>query len=83
MTMAELKPGQIAEITGYTFGNAAYRAKLLALGLTRGAQIKIVNIAPLGDPMEIAVRGFHLSLRREETNVVKVTVLDKKDFLKK
>ena len=48
MTMAELKAGELAEITGYTLGNAAYRAKLLALGLTHGVQIKIINVAPLG-----------------------------------
>ncbi len=69
----------MAEITGYTLGNAAYRAKLLALGLTRGLQLKVVNVAPLGDPFELAVRGYHLSLRREEVKVIKVRKLDKKD----
>ena len=72
MTMAELKEGEVAEIVGYTLGTAAYRAKLLALGLTRGVKIKITNLAPLGDPFEIAVRGYHLSLRRDEVRVVKV-----------
>lgn len=76
MTMAELKSGDIAEITGYTIGNAVYRAKLLALGLTRGAKIKIINVAPLGDPFEIAVRGYHLSLRRDEVGVVKVKKIE-------
>ena len=76
MTMAELKEGEVAEIVGYTLGNAAYRAKLLALGLTRGVKIKITNLAPLGDPFEIAVRGYHLSLRRDEVGVVKVRKID-------
>ena len=79
MTMADLKAGELAEITGYTLGNASYRAKLLALGLTHGVQLKIVNVAPLGDPFEIAVRGYHLSLRREEVCVIKVKKLDPKD----
>ncbi len=79
MTLADLKSGEMAEITGYTLGNAAYRAKLLALGLTRGLQLKVVNVAPLGDPFELAVRGYHLSLRREEVKVIKVRKLDKKD----
>ena len=78
--MADLKPGQIAEITGYALGNATYRAKLLALGLTRGSKIKIINVAPLGDPFEIAVRGYHLSLRREEVGVIKVKELEKSSF---
>ncbi|MBO7166568.1 MAG: ferrous iron transport protein A [Kiritimatiellae bacterium] len=79
MTMAELKAGEIAEITGYTLGNAAYRAKLLALGLTRGVQIQIINVAPLGNPFEIAVRGYHLSLRKDEVGVIKVKKLTVND----
>ena len=79
MTMAELKAGELAEITGYTLGNASYRAKLLALGLTHGVQLKIINVAPLGDPFEIAVRGYHLSLRRDEVGVIKVKKLNPKD----
>ena len=77
MTLAELKEGELAEITGYTLGNAAYRAKLLALGLTHGVQVRIINVAPLGDPFEIAVRGYHLSLRRDEVRVIKVKKIAK------
>ena len=80
MTMADLKAGELAEITGYTLGNASYRAKLLALGLTKGVQLKIINVAPLGDPFEIAVRGYHLSLRRDEVGVIKVKRLSKTDI---
>lgn len=81
VTLSELKSGDLAEITGYTLGNAAYRAKLLALGLTHGVQLKIVNVAPLGDPFEIAVRGYHLSLRREEVKVIKVRRLGKEEIV--
>ena len=81
MTMDELRAGELAEITGYTLGNAAYRAKLLALGLTHGVQVKVINVAPLGDPFEIAVRGYHLSLRRAEVGVIKVRKLEKKDVV--
>jgi len=77
--MTELRAGEFAEITGYTLGNAVYRAKLLALGLTRGVRLKVVNVAPLGDPFEIAVRGYHLSLRREEVGVIKVCKLTRED----
>lgn len=80
MTMAELKTGELAEIVGYTLGNVAYRAKLLALGLTHGVQIKVINVAPLGDPFEIAVRGYHLSLRKDEVDVIKIRKLDAKDI---
>ena len=80
MTLSDLKAGELAEITGYTLGNAAYRAKLLALGLTHGVALKILNVAPLGDPFEIAVRGYHLSLRRDEARVIKVRKLTKAEI---
>lgn len=76
-TMADLRSGDMAEIIGYTLGNAAYRAKLLALGLTNGVQVKVINVAPLGDPFDIAVRGYHLSLRRDEVGVIKVRKIGK------
>lgn len=75
--MADLRTGDMAEIIGYTLGNAAYRAKLLALGLTNGVQVKVINVAPLGDPFDIAVRGYHLSLRRDEVGVIKVRKIGK------
>ena len=80
MTLAELTKGDMAEVLGYSMGNAHYRAKLLALGLTRGVQIKVVGVAPLGDPFELAVRGYHLSLRRDEVGVIKVKKLSKADI---
>jgi ferrous iron transport protein A len=70
--VSEMKPGQTAEIDGYRMGHAAYRAKLLALGLTRGVRLTMVNVAPLGDPVELEVRGFHLSLRRDEAEILKI-----------
>lgn len=79
LTLADLKVGEFAEITGYKLGNAAYRAKLLALGLTHGVRLKVVNVAPLGDPFELAVRGYHLSLRRDEVGIIKVRKLSAKD----
>jgi len=83
MTMADLEAGEFAEITGYKLGNAAYRAKLLALGLTHGVRLRVVNVAPLGDPFEIAVRGYHLSLRRDEVSVIKVRKLTKCEIIER
>ena len=84
MTLSEMKPGQVAIITGYgassdeedSASSRRYRAKLLALGLTRGAKIRLVNEAPLGDPIDIEVRGFHLSLRKDEASVLKVRLVE-------
>jgi ferrous iron transport protein A len=44
--------------------------KLLALGLTRGVEVLKIKTAPLGDPMEIELRGYRLSLRKDEADVV-------------
>ena len=73
MNLSELKKGEKAKVSGYAPGNPAYRAKLLALGITRGASITVVNQAPLGDPIGIEVRGFSLSLRRAEAAIVEVS----------
>ena len=74
-SIGNLGNGMKARIVGYTDGNPAYRAKLLALGLTRGVEIRLVNQAPFGDPVAIEVRGFNLSLRRAEAAVVQVMPL--------
>ena len=74
-TLSDLTKGMKARIVGYASGNMTYRSKLLALGLTRGAEIRLVNQAPFGDPVEIEVRGFHLSLRRAEAAVVEVCLI--------
>jgi len=70
LTLADLGPGQSAAIQGYAPGSTAYRSKLLALGLTPGTSLRVVKVAPLGDPMEVEVRGFKLSLRKNEARVL-------------
>jgi len=80
MTLNELKPGNIAIVTGYETGEdnsdsdttRQYRAKLLALGLTRGTKVRLISHAPLGDPIKIEVRGFELSLRKDEASILSV-----------
>jgi ferrous iron transport protein A len=57
-------------VTGYEAGHANYRSKLLAMGLTRGTVVRMVRLAPLGDPVEIEVRGFRLTLRKSEADVL-------------
>jgi ferrous iron transport protein A len=68
----DLKIGERAEIVGYRAGNPAYRSRLLSMGLTKGAVLKLVKLAPLGDPVQVEVRGFNLSLRKEEAAVLEV-----------
>lgn len=53
-------------------GPRGFRRRLLELGLVPGTQVRVVNVAPLGDPMELDVRGCRLSIRREEADSVQV-----------
>ncbi|PLX97244.1 MAG: ferrous iron transport protein A [Desulfuromonas sp.] len=71
--LGQLGVGEQGTVCGFVPGAKSYRAKLLAMGLTRGISFKITRVAPLGDPLEISLRGFSLSLRRDEANAVLVT----------
>lgn len=74
-TISELKVGDRAKVAGYTDTGRGYRRKLLTMGLTLGAEIAITRVAPMGDPVEIRVRGFSLSLRKEEAAALSVEKL--------
>jgi ferrous iron transport protein A len=75
-TIDALQAGDSARIEGYTAQGQGYRRKLLAMGLTPGVEFMVVRRAPLGDPIEIRVRGVHLSLRREEAAALKLAKED-------
>ncbi len=72
MRLSELGVGQRASVSGYSAADAAYRARLLAMGLTTGTVLKLVEVAPLGDPVKVEVRGYSLSLRKTEADVLDV-----------
>ena len=68
----ELRPVESAEIVGYEGTDIIYRKKLLSMGLTKGTVFTLRKIAPLGDPVEIEVRGFYLSLRKAEADILQI-----------
>lgn len=72
MTLKDLQVGDRAKVAGFLENGGAYRRKLLAMGLTPGAEISVTRVAPMGDPVEIRVRGFALSVRRDEAEAVSV-----------
>ena len=63
---AKLKVGDYATITKCELLAGSQAQRLMMLGLTPGTSFKVVRVAPLGDPIEIKIRGFNLSLRRAE-----------------
>jgi ferrous iron transport protein A len=70
--LRDLATGEHAIVTGYDAGDAAYRGRLLAMGLTKGIVVKLVRVAPLGDPVKVEVRGYSLSLRKAEADALQV-----------
>lgn len=70
--MREVKPGDRFRVVGYEPGNQAYRQKLLAMGLTRGVLCEVIKVAPFGDPIQIRVRGYSLTLRRAESALLRI-----------
>jgi ferrous iron transport protein A len=67
-----LKPGDSAKIVGYKSGSARYLDKLLSMGLVRNTVFTVVRVAPLGDPIDIKVRNYHLTLRKDEASILKL-----------
>ena len=74
-TFSELKVGDRARVVGYPLGADGYFGQIKRLGLTPGTPFRVVRVAPFGDPMEIEVRGFRLSLRRAEAGAMEVECL--------
>jgi ferrous iron transport protein A len=78
-TLKDLKVGTKGIVTQYQKScnkhQKGYRRKLLAMGLTPGTEFTVTRVAPLGDPVEIMVRGFKLSLRKEEADSLGVQSL--------
>lgn len=70
-TLAELAIGERAKVTGFTL-ESGIRQRLMEMGLTKGAECQLVRFAPLGDPVEVKVRGYHLSLRKSEAQGILV-----------
>ena len=72
VTLGELGIGESARVAAFLDSGSAYRCKLLAMGLTPGTLFTVSRVAPLGDPIQLEVRGFHLTIRRHEAAVVEV-----------
>lgn len=70
-TLADLEVGQHARVEALD-GASAIVQRLLEMGITKGVEVSVVRFAPLGDPMEVKVRGYLLSLRRADARAIRV-----------
>ncbi len=71
MTLSDIKPGATCTVVRLR-DQGATRRRIMDMGITKGAQIRVDKVAPLGDPVDLTVRGYHLSLRKEDLNKIEV-----------
>lgn len=71
----ELRPGEKAVVVGFDEASGDYIRRLMTLGLTPGASLSFLRSAPLGDPLEVLVRGTRLCLRRNEADCLRLAPL--------
>lgn len=73
--LSDLKIGQRAKVLGFHLDKPEVRRHLLDMGITKGTEILIKKIAPMGDPVDIELRGYELCIRKEEMKNIDVEVL--------
>jgi ferrous iron transport protein A len=71
MTLDQLKPGETATVAALR-GEGAVKRRIMDMGITKGVLVAVRKVAPLGDPIELTVRGYELSVRKEEAAKIEV-----------
>ena len=70
-TLRDVKIGQTATIARL-HGEGALKRRIMDMGLTKGTEVTVRKVAPLGDPMELTVRGYELSVRKGDASLIEV-----------
>ena len=70
-TLKEVKVGQSCRVVKI-HGEGALKRRIMDMGITKGVQITVRKVAPLGDPMELHLRGYELSLRKADAEMVEI-----------
>ncbi|MGN0182244.1 MAG: ferrous iron transport protein A [Candidatus Ornithomonoglobus sp.] len=71
MTLRDVKVGQKATVRKLT-GEGAVKRRIMDMGITKGIEVYVRKVAPLGDPIEVTVRGYELSIRRADAEMIEV-----------
>lgn len=71
MTLREVTPGITVKVTKLT-GEGPVKRRIMDMGITKGVDIFVRKVAPLGDPVEVTVRGYELSLRKADAEMIEV-----------
>ncbi len=72
--LKELKPKEKGKVVRIG-GRGSIHRRLLDMGLVSGTEVEVERVAPLGDPIEVKIKGYHLTLRKEEAANIEVEVL--------
>ena len=70
-TLRDIKPGQTIRVIKL-HGEGAIKRRIMDMGITKGVEIYIRKVAPLGDPFELNLRGYELSLRKADAEMVEI-----------
>jgi ferrous iron transport protein A len=70
-TLRDVRSGEVVTVTRLN-GGGAIKRRIMDMGITRGAEVFVRKVAPLGDPVEVRVRGFELSIRKEDAAMIEV-----------
>ncbi len=74
MTLKEVKPGTTVKVVKIS-GEGAIKRRIMDMGLTKGVEVFVRKVAPLGDPIEVTVREYELSVRKADAELVEVEVV--------
>lgn len=74
MTLKEVKPGITVKVVKIS-GEGAIKRRIMDMGLTKGVEVFVRKVAPLGDPIEVTVRGYELSVRKADAELIEVEVM--------
>ena len=70
-TLREVKIGESVKVIKLT-GTGAVKRRIMDMGITKGTEVYVRKVAPLGDPIEVTVRGYELSLRKADAEMIEV-----------
>lgn len=71
MTLRDVSVGQTVKVTRLN-GNGPVKRRIMDMGITKGVEVYVRKVAPLGDPVEVTVRGYELSLRKADAEMIEV-----------
>lgn len=71
MTLRDVSVGQTVKVTRLN-GDGPVKRRIMDMGITKGVEVYVRKVAPLGDPVEVTVRGYELSLRKDDAEMIEV-----------